>query len=160
MYGNLARMREYFSGTTTLSETEYAPPPGASERPHYTIDEVGSSAWRYAAMKRLEQLINLPPNWDSYGAKKISPRAAQISLQILDSVMRDTTPQPSIVPVPSGRVQLEWHTKGIDLEVEVVSPILLHASFEDQQTNDEWQLSLNVDLKRLNDAISVLSTRP
>lgn len=162
MFGNnLARVQDYSGdwGTTTLSGTEYAPPTGLSDRPHYTIEEATSSTWRAAAIKRLEQLVNLPPNWDSYGAKKITQRTAQISLQILDSVMRDSTPPPSIVPVPSGRIQLEWHARGIDLEVEVVSPILLHASFEDQLTAREWHMPLNVDLGVLNEAISVLSNR-
>jgi hypothetical protein len=146
-------------GNVTISSREYR----HSVEPHVsrrqTIQESEAPAWVANAKARLEELVNLSPNWDSYGASPVSERIARITLGLLDGLMRDTTPLPSIIPTNAGRVQLEWHTKGIDLEVEVISPILLHASFEDRRTGNAWERDLNIDLTDLYDAVSIISAR-
>jgi hypothetical protein len=161
MYGNLARnLDSIFAeghADMTISDREYEPPSQSQKR--LTMDDIQDSTWRPRAIARLEELVQLKPNWDSYGGRPVTARIADVALGILESLMRDTTPSPSIVPTSSGHVQFEWHTEGIDLEVEVVSPILLRVSFEDKQTGDEWARDLNVDLTDLNNAISVLSQR-
>lgn len=146
-------------GNVTISSREYTRPvePRVSKR--QTIQESETSAWVADAQERLEQLVNLAPNWDSYGARPVNERVASITLNLLHGLMRDTTPLPSIVPTNTGRVQLEWHTRGIDLEVEVVSPILVRVSFEDRRTGHEWERDLNIDLSDLYAAVSTISTR-
>lgn len=124
-----------------------------------TIEDKADPAWRDEAISRFRQIIRLEPNWNSYGSRPVSPRLADVALQILESLMRETTPRPSILPTPSGHIQLEWHVKGIDIEVEVVSPILLRVAFEDQQSGQEWERDLNVDLRPLDEAVSMLSQR-
>ena len=53
--------------------------------------------------------------------------------------MRKDLPSPSIVPTSRGGVQIEWHVKGIDLEIEVVTPHRFQASFEDAVTEEGWE---------------------
>ena len=162
MYGNLARKMDGFGAESqtemTISARDYADTAPAQQR-KTTMDEGNPPAWRANAVARLEQLVQLTPNWDSYGGKPVTARIAGVALVILDSVMRDTTPTPSIVPTSAGRVQLEWHTKDIDLEVEVISPLLLRVSYEDAQTGEDWVQDFNVDLTELDRVISVLSKR-
>jgi hypothetical protein len=147
-------------GNVATSSREYARSVAPRVSRRQTIQESETSAWVAKAEARLKQLVRLTPNWDSYGARPVSERFAGITLGLLDGLMRDTTPLPSIVPTNTGRVQLEWHTKGIDLEVEIISPILVHVSFEDQRTGNEWERDLNVvDLADLYQAVSTLSTR-
>ena len=159
MYGNLARRidESYESHTDmTVSAKDYAEPPP----PHLTIEQGPPvPVWQGYAIDRLRQIIALEPNWNSYGSRQVSERLANVALQILESVMRDTTPRPSILPTPMGHIQFEWHIHGIDLEVEVVSPILLRVFFEDQRTGQEWERDLNVDLRALDEAVSALSQR-
>lgn len=162
MYGSLARKMDAFYAEghcdMTISDREYELAPPTDGR-LTLIEDNDRLPWRSRAIARLEELVKLRPNWDSYGGLPVKPRSAEIALQILGNLMLETTPAPSIVPTASGHVQLEWHTGGIDLEVEVLSPILLRASFEDQETGEEWARDFNVDLEGLSKAISLLSER-
>jgi hypothetical protein len=75
-------------------------------------------------------------------------------------VINQNIPKPSIVPTSDGNVQLEWHTRGIDLEVEIKSNNKMYLSFEDGKDNetieDEFDLS---DATLFFNAISKLSKR-
>jgi hypothetical protein len=50
-------------------------------------------------------------------------------VSVLNSIMRSDTPAPSIVPSPRGHLQAEWHIGGIDLEIEVLTPTNVIASY-------------------------------
>jgi hypothetical protein len=162
MYGNLARKVDDFYAESqsdmTISAGDYVESKPVPRRKLLIADD-GSPAWREDAINRLDQLVNLKPDWDSYGGKPVSKRLANTVLEVLGSLMREQTPRPSIVPTPAGHIQLEWHTKQIDLEVEVASPILLRVAFEDHQTGDEWEQDLMADLSRLDQAVAILTQR-
>ena len=91
--------------------------------------------WLKPVVKVMSELLNLPENWDSYGACRISPAATAFALQLLSETMQTDTPVPALVPTSGGGVQLEWHTRGIDLEVEIRSPGRLYVSYEDHRHN-------------------------
>jgi len=110
-------------------------------------------------VQALIELLDLPENWDSYGARPISEETAFFALQLLDETMRADTPAPVVVPTNCGGVQLEWHTHGIDLEIEIQSPGRIYVSYEDQRLGKEWEAELTSDLTRLSDALSELSRR-
>ena len=82
---------------------------------------------------RLLELLKLPANWDNEGALPIRLENVLAAIDISRDVMQSTTPAPSVVPTNRGGVQLEWHTGGLDLEVEIVSPtrvVVLIGSWE------------------------------
>lgn len=103
------------------------------------------------------ELLNLPENWDSYGARRIRPSAVVFALQLLSDTMGPDTPTPSVAPTPHGGVQLEWHTRGIDLEIEVRSPGRVQVSYEDHRCSVEWEGELTFDLTRLSGFVCALS---
>jgi hypothetical protein len=110
----------------------------------------------------LNDLLRLPANWDGFGAPPIDPRIAHRALGVLDRVMSASTPAPSVVPTSRGAVQFEWHTRGIDLEVEFLSDKQFRASFEDLRTGAQWDAELSFDagrqeLEALADAVRLLS---
>ena len=107
----------------------------------------------------LIELLDLPENWDSYGARSINREIALSALQLLSETMPDDTPTPAVVPTNRGGVQLEWHTRGIDLEIEIQSIGRIYVSYEDHRSGDEWEAELTSDLTRLSDALSELSRR-
>jgi hypothetical protein len=75
-------------------------------------------------------------------------------------VMGGDTPSPSIVPTSDGHVQFEWHMRGIDLEVEVISPVTIHVLYEDQYSDEPQQeLTLSYDLTPLHGFIGELTRR-
>ncbi len=75
--------------------------------------------WARSAVKDLLELLNLRPGWDSYGGRPIDVKAVDKAVSLLIELMNDDSPAPAVVPTPMGGVQLEWHQRGIDLEIEV-----------------------------------------
>ncbi|MGV3724590.1 MAG: hypothetical protein ACO1SX_27150, partial [Actinomycetota bacterium] len=61
-------------------------------------------------------LLELPENWDSYGAKPITPAAVETAARVA-AVLKARDPQ--AMPLACGGVQLEWHADGVDVEIEI-----------------------------------------
>ena len=69
----------------------------------------------------IQRMLALPwddGNWND-DARPTDPAAAAKLLILLVSTLDDTAPTPTIVPTWRGGVQAEWHTNGVDLEIEV-----------------------------------------
>ncbi len=121
-------------------------------------------AWFSEVISRCNHLLSLPENWDTYGAKKININAVTNMVDILSKIMNSDMPMPSVVPTNTGNVQLEWHAKGIDLEIEVDSNKYVEVFFEDQNKvldswEDEFKFNpLNIP-RHLNMVIEELSRR-
>lgn len=67
------------------------------------------------ALAALRQMRHMEPNWDSYRAAPIDPRAVDRAILILDSLSGDWHP----VPMSDGGVQLELHSGGFDIEITI-----------------------------------------
>ena len=75
--------------------------------------------WLAPTVERMNELLGLQPNWDSYGARCVEKHAVETALEILGMVMKPSTSPPTVVPTVEGGIQIEWHQNNIDLEVEV-----------------------------------------
>lgn len=58
-------------------------------------------------MCSLEELKELPANWDSYGAVTITEAALNTANNL------------TFVPLSNGGIQIELHTGGVDMELEI-----------------------------------------
>jgi hypothetical protein len=105
--------------------------------------------WVQPTLQRLGQLLTLPRDWDSYGARPVDPACAWAAWQVLLALLVEDTPVPSLVPTSRGGVQIEWHGKGIDLEIEVVKPEEFIVSFEDAVTGQAWEKNVRDDAGEL-----------
>jgi hypothetical protein len=123
------------------------------------IEGVSAPAWLERTLERLNHLLTLPPNWDSYGGKCIYLDDVLRALRLLAAVMGDRTPPPQIVPTSKGGVQLEWHEQGIDLEIEVATGSSVLASFEDSMTGTMWERTIGPDTSALAGALEILAAR-
>ncbi|GIW89835.1 MAG: hypothetical protein KatS3mg109_0267 [Pirellulaceae bacterium] len=85
-------------------------------------------------LRRMQDLLWLPQNWDNYGARPVRPDCVANALGILVSCLRPSTSLPQVVPTSKGGVQLEWHVGGKDLEIEVNAPDRIQVFFEDDAT--------------------------
>lgn len=101
----------------------------------------------------------LPNNWDSYGARGTNFRCIVVAIQILARIVDEKTPKPSVVPTTQGGVQFEWHTKGIDLEIEICPTMRIFAAFEDNQQKEEWEGEITEDFSLLESIIETLASR-
>jgi hypothetical protein len=128
---------------------------------HYTLTEsqVQTPDWVIPVVSRLVELMRLPDNWDSYGAKPIDATTVRYFLEALIGLMRTNTPAPDVVPSPEGHLQAEWHLRGIDLEVEMISASRISVAFRDSRGLPAWSDELRTDLSKLTQAIKELSQR-
>ena len=113
--------------------------------------------WFQDVVAKLNGLSALAANWDSYGAKRIEGSSIRAAAELLLRIAGPQTPAPAIVPTNQGTVILEWHTRGVDLEIEVFNADRQHVAFEDAQQGNAWELDVSADLSQLVDAINRLS---
>ena len=116
-------------------------------------------AWLRPTTCALADLLWLPGNWDSYGALPVDRSHVHAMLDVLALVMRDNTPVPSVCPTNLGGVLVEWHERGIDLEIETLSAHTLGVSFEDARNGTQWDREVGTDLSSLIECIACLSSR-
>jgi hypothetical protein len=119
----------------------------------------GARDWMLPIANALDELLSLPANWDSHGARALSLAYVPAVLQLLLEVMPDDAPLPAIVPTSGGGIQLEWHTRGIDLEVEFVTPTRVWGLYEDLRSGQVWEAELTFDRTLLVKAIAELAQR-
>lgn len=103
-------------------------------------------------IETLEQFKDLPENWDSYGARPVEADCIIKALEVLREVTCWDTLAPYVFPTPAGGVQFEWHTRGIDLEIEIASPLHVVAYYEgpDPDSSDnEWEKDVSDDFSPL-----------
>lgn len=109
--------------------------------------------WFKHAVTRLEDLLNLQPNWDSYGANSVNPEIAMYAINLLLELMDDAMPIPSIVPTNRGGIQLEWHTTRGDLEIDIEAPYRVGVVFEDVVTGEPLEEMRVIDASWLQKAL-------
>jgi len=116
--------------------------------------------WQVEVVNQLVKFAKLPKGWDSYNAERFRSDAGMFALEVLEKVMRPRTPVPQIVPTASGGVQLEWHQKGIDLEINIVGPYNCELWYRDHQSGAEpLALEFSSDFSPLNIPITQLTNR-
>ena len=116
-------------------------------------------AWFGPMVRSLERLLRLGPDWDTYGGCPLDPECVNAALELAFQSFRDDTPAPSVVPTSRGGLQFEWHTGGVDFEIEFLSATRVCGLFEDQVTGTCWEKDLTSDQRPLAEAISALSRR-
>ena len=100
-------------------------------------------------------------DWNSYGARPVEFSNLEATVELLKWVMRPNTPSPNIVPTVDGNLQLEWHERGIDLEIRIRSRGRYYVTFEDLQSpSRDWEGPITTNLSQLKAAIDSLGDRP
>lgn len=119
----------------------------------------GVSAWVESTQRQLEEVQKLNDGWDGYRAGPIRRDVICFAEAVLNQIMRPQTPAPHIAPMASSGLMMEWHTNGIDLEIEIEEPGSLWASFEDDETKQEKEHSLASNLAVLQTLLDTITTR-
>ncbi len=116
--------------------------------------------WFGRAIAELRRLLWLPRNWDSHASRPVDLRSAAHVLGFLLTVMEASTPLPQFVPAQRGGIQLEWHRRGIDFEVEFDSSGQISGLFEDKWEGIEWEEDLTNNKERVIPVLPKLSRPP
>jgi hypothetical protein len=106
--------------------------------------------WFDAVMQGFVDLLTLPPNWNSYGAGAIDLDVVRTAMTFINEVLGPQSPAPSVVPLSSGGLQLEWHRKGMDLEMvfELREPPSFYYRNRANGEEGDYELSQNSLLLR------------
>jgi len=79
-------------------------------------------ASRPNVLNRLSEIRLLQPGWDGDDASAVDPEIHKLATAFLTICFLKVpqAPDPIIVPMFDGRIQLEWHHEGRELEVELM----------------------------------------
>lgn len=107
--------------------------------------------YRENISSRLQELICLELGWDGYRAKPVSFDKATFAMNMLEAIYSTNiqTNLPSIVPGVSGDLQIEWHYNGYAIELYVISPHNVCASFYHEDNNTAEELELTSDFSQV-----------
>ena len=115
------------------------------ERSHLSRPEIVPiwPQWFPTIDLKIRSLARLRDNWDGYGGSPIDHETLVFSIDVLGQFLRPSLPEPQIVPTPQGGLQFEWHTNGVDLEIEIREPYV-GVYFKDLTAPDEEPLDHDV----------------
>jgi hypothetical protein len=117
--------------------------------------------WYDAVVARLTKLAQLPPGWDGYRGRPVSFENAHFALSMLKSICLPTTPPPDIVPGPNGDLQIEWHTKNGDIELDILGPYDVEGWHQvEGQAPAEEPVELNADFTDVAKWLAAISEPP
>ena len=83
----------------------------------FSISSSLKQAWLKPSVVRASRLLALQENWDRQGAPQIKPTTLQNAINAISSFMESASALPQWTPTRDGGVQLDWHERGIDLEI-------------------------------------------
>lgn len=115
--------------------------------------------WLPTVLQRLAVLLRLPEGWNSYRARRVSPKAVAAVLRTLPRIAGPTAPAPAVVPLADGGVQVEWHQGGIDLELAFAADGRISLSYVDSHTGVEWDEDHLTDLAPVRETLAALTAR-
>ena len=120
--------------------------PDRRQRPPKEVTRRENSPGVISAIQRMLQFLELPPGWNSYNARVIGRENVNVALSLLSRTMRADTPVPNVIPMVRGGVQLEWHTRGINLELSIYSPEEIRFQAEDVRGGETVEGELDLGL--------------
>jgi hypothetical protein len=79
-----------------------------------------------ATSSSLDQLGELKPNWDGYGAPAIRSDIIAAAKRFIAALPANLIDRPRVVPMSTGNLQFEWHDRSKILELEFETPESIH----------------------------------
>ena len=143
------------SGLALLSENYVRNP--TIEAVPVTAEKLHLPVWTRNIEDRLVSFLSLEKGWDAYDAPPPDFDAVVAAFDLLMMISEDSTPAPQVVPTPNGGVQLEWHERGIDLEIEVRSEFQFDVFYENLRTGEVREEEIMADLTPLRNWVGLLS---
>jgi hypothetical protein len=112
---------------------------------------------------QLEEFTRYPLGWNSYGAPPLRSDVKDFALSVLNSIMKARTPLPHVAPSSVGGLHVEWHEKGVDLELHIIAPYDCDVWFCDCRDPNAQPVSDKIataDFAVLSEPIDLLTSRP
>ena len=147
-------MTEYLCQSTLTGQSVVPSSGSRSSSTAFTAQRYTSYSlpgWKRHARAKLEQIGDLPDNWDGYGSPAPTPNVLEFVRRALDSLNCEDLPEATIGPESGAAVFVEWEWEGKALELHFLSDRSVEYLTEDADgTEDDGKLqSGDVDGIRL-----------
>lgn len=109
--------------------------------------------WLIPTLSRLVAILNLPMNWDSYGAPPIEQESVIDALHFLIDSLSVESALPTVVPTTRGGVQVEWHRGGVEVEIEFNKGTEASAWYVDPKTGEDVEQKVKMCIPHLRKLI-------
>lgn len=100
------------------------------------VGEYTDMPWLQA---RIDHLLSLEPNWDSYGARRVAWESALTAASLVAGLVEQGIAAPDVMPTVDGGISIEWHRPQWEFVLEVAQASPIAAYFYDSATNEEWE---------------------
>lgn len=120
------------------------------------MKSVNPESWTVQLQGRLNELTSLKKGWDGYDGIAVKSSTAQFASEILNTIGHLNLDAPSLVPGSDGSLQIEWHIKGFDLEIDIGAPTHAEVLFVDKVKCTEISYLLSNDFTLLIQLIKKL----
>jgi hypothetical protein len=139
----------------SVSDTRAFSPRGGGFKRASDVTAFGGPDWTSKAAQRFVDLIRLPEGWDGHKGRPVLPPVADYAYQLLQKLMlQPGLPLPSITPLAYGGIMLEWHRRGLDVEIEIDAPACHRVYICEIATGTEQHFQLGPRLDRLRDVMT------
>jgi hypothetical protein len=123
-----------------------------------SMDSLGEKdQWLGQVCGRLEEIGNLREGWDGYGSEGVPTPTLIFAAMLLVTVWAEASslPLPSIVPMSSGAIMIEWRTDTHELTVEVNNPNDVDVLFEILATGQTNEFHVTSDFAKISDVLKL-----
>lgn len=104
-------------------------------------------AWSERVMSKLGELVNLPIGWDGYRGRGVEFSIAYFAANLLQNIYVPGAPCPSLVPGSDGSVQIEWHSHGLDIELDILGVNQVNCIKVEVASGEDEEANLTTDFK-------------
>lgn len=151
--GTIAQLDDY----RPLSNGSQTSPLISSQRTNtFSSDEpliMQQSSWVKELLPRFEKLMALPVGWDGYSGSPVSFDCAHFAMSLIERLSTDGVEAPQAVPGSDGSLQLEWHSNGFDIELDILAPYEVNAMRREVATDKVEELELQANFTVVRDWI-------
>lgn len=116
-------------------------------------------AWAQPLLREFAEILSLPRGWNSYNARPIDPQSVADALNLLHGVMPPSAPVPIVTPTNGGGILLEWHTRGMDIELSPLPNETYSLYWRDLRAGDENEIEDASDVTPLAALLQMLTDR-
>lgn len=114
-----------------------------------------TAGWLMPTILRAGRLLALPSGWNRQGAPPVDPLVLQNAINTLGSFMQSESALPQWTPTREGGAQLDWHERGVDLEIVFAPNDQTEVAFVDHEKQiADFDGSVNETLDQLRRVFS------
>ena len=108
--------------------------------------------WNDSVIRRLEALSSMQLGWDGFSAAPVRPDVAYFTSQFLSGVLDSASTPPTILPLHSGGLQIDWHLETVDIEVTITAPFEVSAWWRDKTNAIEEEFDMTTNFSQFERA--------